>query len=213
MTPTAASEFTKHKGKTRMKYQATALALIVIVGAIDCGVASGQATPPTDQSTRSDEPQYINPTIAGYGKVVKLPNAAHQPRDGSKIVVDITKGGDPDKLNSAIEKVCRFVNIYAGAGKDSAKVDIAVVLHGDATLAILRNDSYSNRFSTKANPNLNCLSELEKAGVKVYVCGQSLTGKGAKPSEVSEQADVAVSALTALVNCQADGYAYLPMLK
>ncbi|QDT47243.1 DsrE/DsrF-like family protein [Symmachiella dynata] len=196
-----------------MKYQATVLALIVIAGVMGLGVASGQTSPSTDKSTRPAEPQYINPAIKDYGKVVQLPGAAHQPRDGSQIVVDITKGSDPDKLNSAIEKVCRFVNIYAGAGKDSAKVDIAVVLHGDATLTVLRNDAYSTRFSSKANPNLECLSELKKAGVKVYVCGQSLTGKGAKPSEVAEQADVAVSALTALVNLQADGYAYLPMLK
>jgi len=196
-----------------MKYQTTVFALVVIGGAIGFGVAADQNSPPTDKSTHPDEPQYINPTIKDYGKVVKLPNAAQQPRDGSKIVVDITKGGDPDKLNSAIEKVCRFVNIYAGAGKDSTKVDIAVVLHGDATLAILNDDAYSSRFETKANPNLECLTELQKAGVKVYVCGQSLTGKGAKPSEVAGQADVAVSALTALVNFQADGFSYLPMLK
>lgn len=196
-----------------MKYQATVLTVIMIGGAIGFGVALGQTSPPADQSTLSDEPQYISPAIAGYGKVVKLPNASHQPRDDSKIVVDITKGGDPDKLNSAIEKVCRFVNIYAGAGKSPAKVNIAVVLHGDATLAPLNAEAYSTRFKTIGNPNLDCLSELKKAGVKVYVCGQSLTGKGAKRAEVSEFADVTVSALTSLVNLQADGYAYLPMLK
>ena len=104
-----------------MKLQATVLALIVIAGVNGFGLASGQTSPPTDKSTRSDEPQYINPAIAGYGKVVQLPGAAQQPRGRSRIVVDITKGSDPDKLNSAIEKVCRFVNIYAGAGKDFVK--------------------------------------------------------------------------------------------
>jgi intracellular sulfur oxidation DsrE/DsrF family protein len=196
-----------------MKYQPVLLALVVIGGAIGLGVASGQTSRPTDQATQSEEPQYINPRIREYGKVVKLPAAAHLPRNNSRIVVDITKGGDPAELNSAIEKVCRFVNIYAGAGKDSAKVDIAVVLHGDATLAVLNHDAYTTRFKTKSNPNLKCLSELKKAGVEVCVCGQSLIGKDAKPSEVSEHVDVAVSALTALVNLQTDGYAYLPMLK
>ena len=65
--------------------------------------------------------EYINPAIAEYGKVVKLPNATHQPRNGSKIVVDVTKGGEPDKLNPAIEKVARFVNIYRGAGKGAGQ--------------------------------------------------------------------------------------------
>lgn len=167
----------KYEGMTEMKYQRRVFSLIVIGGAIGYGVALGQTSQSTDQSARSDGPQYINPAIAGYGKVVKLPNTAHQPRDGSKIVVDITKGSDPDKLNSAIEKVCRFVNIYAGAGKNPAMVGIAVVLHGDATLAVLNADAYSTRFKTKGNPNLGCLSELKKAGVRVYVCGQSLIGK------------------------------------
>lgn len=195
-----------------MKYPVTVFAFIVIGGAIGFGMAFGETTP-NDRSTCSDEPRYINPAISDYGKVVKLAGAAQQPRDGSKIVVDITKGGDPDKLNSAIEKVCRYVNIYAGAGASSAKVDIAVVLHGDTTLAALNDDAYAARFNTKGNPNLDCLSELKKAGVKVYVCGQSLIGKGAKPTEVSLQAEVAVSALTSLVNLQSDGYAYVPMLK
>lgn len=196
-----------------MNYRPALLALILIGGAIGLGAASGQTPPRTAQSNHPDEPHYIYPKIREYGKVVKLPAAAHQPRNNSKIVVDITKGGAPGKLNSALEKVCRFVNIYAGAGKESAKVDIAVVLHGDATLTVLNHDAYSTRFPTESNPNLKCLSELKKAGVEVCVCGQSLIGKDAKPSEVSEHVEVAVSALTSLVNLQTDGYAYVPMLK
>lgn len=155
----------------------------------------------------------LNPVIANYGKVVRLPKAVQQPRDGSRIVVDVTTGGEPDKLNPAIEKVCRFVNIYAAAGQQSAAVDIAVVLHGETTLTILNTDAYVTRFKTTTNPNLDCLAELHKAGVKIMVCGQSLISKGGNPDDVIETADVAVSALTALVNLQADGYAYVPLGK
>lgn len=155
--------------------------------------------------------EYSNPAIAKYGKVVRLPNAVQQPRDGSKIVIDVTKGGAPDTLNAAIEKVARFVNIYHGAGREAANVKIAVVLHGDATLTILKTDVYSDRFKTHGNPNLDCLAELNRAGVRILVCGQSLIGKGARPDQVIEISDVAVSALTSLVNLQADGYAYIPL--
>lgn len=161
----------------------------------------------------SEAPNYTNPAIAKYGKVVQLSNAAQQPRDGSKIVVDVTKGGEPAKLNPAIEKVARFVNIYRGAGKQVAKVDIALVLHGDTTLAILNSEAYAKNFGTKDNPNLDCLHQLHDAGVEIYVCGQSLIGKGGKPEEVVVFADTAVSALTALVNLQTDGYAYVPLGK
>lgn len=159
----------------------------------------------------TEPPNSTNPAISNYGKVFPLPRAAHQPQDGSKVVVDVTRGGDPGKLNPAIEKACRFVNIYAGAGKEPARADIVVVLHGDATLAVLKADAYAKRFKTDGNPNLDCLRELKKANVQVFVCGQSLIGKGARTDEVVELAEVAVSALTTLVNLQSDRYAYVPL--
>jgi len=165
------------------------------------------------QQSSTSKTQYLYPAIADYGKVVRFPNAPQQPRDGSKFVVDVTKGGEPDKLNEAYERVARFVNIYAGAGKQPASARIAVVLHGDATLTILKPEIYADRFGTKGNPNLDCLSKLREAGVEILVCGQALTSKGGKPEEVLEFADVAVSGLTALVNLQQDGYSYVPLLK
>ena len=162
---------------------------------------------------RPAKADFSNPTIADYGSVVALPDAVQQPRDGSKVVVDVTQGGDPAQLNAAVEKVARFVNIYAGAGRKPADVQFAVVLHGDATLCALNSDAYSAEFDTEGNPNLDCLHELHEAGVDVLVCGQSLIRKAHRPEEVVVFVDVAVSGLTALVNHQADGYAYVPLLK
>ena len=85
------------------------------------------------------------------------------------------------KLNSGIEKVARFVNIYAGAGAEPAEVEIAVVLHGEATLICLKPDAYAKRFKCNENPNAQCIKKLRQAGVKIYVCGQSLIGKGQHP--------------------------------
>ena len=182
------------------------------IGFVLLGVSLVAGTVMAQQSATS-KLQYTYPRIAEYGKVVQFPHAPQQPRDGSKIVVDITKGGEPDKLNGAIEKVARFVNIYAGAGKKPASARIAVVLHGDATLTMLKPEVYAKRFGTDGNPNLDCLRELRKAGVEFFVCGQALSSKGGTPEEVVDSVDVAVSGLTALVNLQQDGYSYMPMLK
>jgi len=184
----------------------------VVSGFVARGFTEAMKNHPVPNQSRKG-PNYSNPAIAKYGKVVQLHTAAQQPRDGSKIVVDVTKGGEPDKLNPAIEKVARFVNIYRGAGKKPATVDIAIVLHGEATLALLNADAYSKRFETKGNPNLDSLHELHEAGVKMFVCGQSLIGKGATSEEVVVFADVAVSAMTSLVNLQADGFSYVPLGK
>ena len=153
------------------------------------------------------------PGIDGYGKVVKLPGAAQQPRSGTQICVDVTRGGDPASLNPGIEKVAKYVNIYRGAGKQPADANIAVVLHGEATLTALNSDAYAKHFGTKDNPNFDCLHKLHEAGVEIYVCGQTLISKGGKPDEVMVFVQTAVSALTAVVNLQADGYSYVPLGK
>ncbi|MEM8667316.1 MAG: DsrE family protein [Planctomycetota bacterium] len=151
--------------------------------------------------------------VDGYGEVVQFVDAPHQPRDGSKICVDVTKGGDASELNPGIEKLAKYINIYNAAGNQPASVDIAVVLHGDATLTILNEQTYTERFKTKSNPNLDCLQKLHQAGVQFFVCGQSLTSKGGKPEQVLDFVSTAVSGVTAVVNLQTDGYAYVPLSK
>jgi hypothetical protein len=155
----------------------------------------------------------VTPKIAGHGPVVPLPNAAHQPRSGSRLLVDVTKGGRPDQVNPGLEKVAKYLNIYVGGGGEPATAKLAVVLHGDATLVALNAEAYAKEFGTESNPNLELLRKLHDADVAIYVCGQSLLSKGGQPEELVVFVETAVSALTALVNLQADGYAYLPQLQ
>ncbi len=185
---------------------------LAVPGLVPRGFVEARKNHAVPEQTQA-APQFIYPTIKDYGKVVRLAGAAQQPREGSKFCVDITRGGPPGELNPAIEKIARYVNIYGGAGKSPAKFQMAIVLHGDATLAALNTDAYVQIFHTRDNPHLDCLRKLREAGVEIYICGQSLIGKGAEPDQVAKLADVAVSALTTLVNLQADGFAYLPMLK
>lgn len=162
---------------------------------------------PGDKATAA--PNLNFPVIANHGGVVQLPNAAQQPRAGTKLLVDLTSGGDAGELNPGLEKVAKYVNLYAGGGAEPAEVKIAVVFHGDATLSVLNSKAYSARFKTDGNPNLQLLQSLNEANVELYVCGQSLVSKGSDPKEVAEFVKTAVSALTAVVNLQSDGYAYV----
>ena len=153
------------------------------------------------------------PRIEGHGRVQRFPDAPEQPRDGSKFVVDMTAGGPPDQLSKGLDKVARFVNIYSQAGKKPARARICVVLHDDATTLALNDASYAAAFDTRTNPNLPLMRDLRKAGVEFLVCGQALTHKGYQPKQTVAEVQVAVSGLTALVNRQQDGYAYVPLPK
>ncbi|MCC6509503.1 MAG: DsrE family protein, partial [Pirellulaceae bacterium] len=165
------------------------------------------------RGTAPAESKPAHPVIPKHGAVVRLPNAAHQPRAGTKVLIDVTRGSEPGELNAALEKVAKYLNIYAGGGKEPTQGLFAVVFHGDATLVVLNDDAYSARFKTKGNPTLDLLHQLHEQGVELFVCGQTLISKEAKPEEVAVFIDTAVSALTVVVNLQADGYAHVPISK
>lgn len=185
----------------------------VVSGFVAKGFDEAQRSHPVPNSDAVDAKpsEMLFPKIEGHGGVVPLPTAAHQPRSGSKVLVDITSGGDPAKVYPAIEKVARYVNIMAGAGKEPATASIALVFHGEATLAVLNDEAYAAQFQTKQNPNLPLLRALHEEGVAMFVCGQSLAGKGKSGEQVVMFVDTAVSAFTASINLQSDGYAYVPL--
>ena len=186
----------------------------VVSGFAERGFAEAMKNHPVpDSKDSSTTAPATNLLIPKHGAVVQLPNAAHQPREGTKVLIDITRGSEPAELNAAIEKVAKYLNIYAGGGAEPVKGKFAVIFHGDATLAVLNDDAYSAKFNTKGNPNLDLLHQLHEKGVELFVCGQTLISKDAKPEEVAVFVDTAVSALTVVVNLQTDGYAHLPLGK
>jgi uncharacterized protein len=188
----------------------------VVTGFVERGFAEARqnhAVPAAETTATTSKMEPLFPLIPKHGGVVPLPTAAHPPRDGAKLLIDVTRGSEPSELNPAIEKVAKYLHIYAAGGGKPAKARFTVILHGDATLAVLNHEAYAARFSVAQNPNLELLSQLQKHGVELFVCGQTLITKEAKPEEVADSVRVAVSALTVVVNSQQYGYAYVPLGK
>ena len=153
-----------------------------------------------------------HPLVKGHGGIVRLPEAAQQPRPQAKVVLDVTRGGrEANGVLTALDRVARYVNLYAeaGAGFDQG-VRVAVVFHGGATAAAL-SDAAHQRHLGKPNPDTALITTLAELGVELYVCGQSLVHNGYKPEETSEQVQTAVAAATALIELQRDGYSYMPL--
>jgi intracellular sulfur oxidation DsrE/DsrF family protein len=136
---------------------------------------------------------------------VPLPQAAEQPRTGAKAIFDITADAKSGAVNKGLEQVARLLNLYGAAGLTARDLQIAAVLHGEADKAVLSDAAYAARFKVAANPNLPLIRVLKKAGVEVFVCGQSLHELGFKAEEVAEEVPVADSAMLVLVNKQTDG--------
>ncbi|HZY89196.1 MAG TPA: DsrE family protein [Gemmataceae bacterium] len=173
---------------------------LVLTAALATGGAQGQLPP--------DKTGLIYPLVPGHGGIVPLPRAPEQPRKGAKAVFDITADAKPGGVNKGLEEVARLLNPYEAAGLTAGDVKVAAVCHGAADKAVLSDAAYFDRFKVAANPNLPLIRDLKKAGVEVFVCGQSLHELGFKAGEVAGEVPVADSAM--LVNKQADGYAYVP---
>jgi intracellular sulfur oxidation DsrE/DsrF family protein len=88
-------------------------------------------------------------------------------------------------------------------------MQLAVVVHGAAVRNILDHDAYRSRFRID-NPNLDLVEKLHAAGVRIYVCGQSLAFGGVARSDLASPVEVALSAMTMLTALQSKGYALLP---
>jgi len=156
-------------------------------------------------------PQY-GPIIEGYGPVYPIADRdVPLPADHSYRVVFDAKSyaGEPSSLNKPLESVARFINMHGANGVRLENMDIAVVVHGPALAAVLSDGAYEERHGI-ANPNSILIAKLKDAGVRFYVCGQSMAFRDVAKDELAEPVEVALSAMTMFAYLPSAGYALLP---
>lgn len=148
------------------------------------------------------------PVIDKFGPVYDVPRPDFvTPADLSyRAVFDVAQSPEAaDKLNPRIESVARFLNMHARAGVKAEQIRLAVVVHGAAGKDMLSSAAYKARFGTD-NPNAPLLAALKSNGVRVVLCGQTAAHRGYARDELAPGVEVALSAMTALVALQSDGY-------
>lgn len=144
--------------------------------------------------------------IEGYGDFKSVPNTSFKTPTKLKAVFDVyTSDDDDEKLNRGINTVARYLNMHYAAGVKPKNMKAALVLHGAAGKDILTNAAYNERFIAD-NPNTELLQKLHEAGVEIIICGQTIEFRGYKREEILDFVDVSLSAITALVSLQSQGY-------
>ncbi len=148
------------------------------------------------------------PVIDGFGAVYAVPDVDYAtPADHVyRVVFDVSGSPEtPDQLNASINTLARFLNMHAQAGVLPENLLLALVLHGGAGKDALHHDAYRKRFGIE-NPNLALLEALQQAGVRIYLCGQTASHRGYPKKDLAAPVQLALSAMTALVTLQAEGY-------
>ena len=153
------------------------------------------------------------PAVPGFGATHTAPHAAEHPSKllRYKVVFSITQGNDDKtKPNASLDKVARFMNLLAADGVQPVPGDVVAVMHGKATPIVMDEAAYRARNNGAANPNLELIDQLKKAGVSVRVCSQALAAASIASEAVDKRVEIDVAALTTLANLQLRGHALIP---
>ena len=116
---------------------------------------------------------------------------------------------EPDQMNVMFNNVARYLNMHAQAGVPRDRLDAAIVVHGPAAWELLNDDAYRARHGV-ANPNTAVMRELMEAGVEIVLCGQTAASRGVDTDLLTDGVDVGLSAMTAFLVLQEQGFRVNP---
>jgi intracellular sulfur oxidation DsrE/DsrF family protein len=149
--------------------------------------------------------------IKDYGQSfnVENPDVKTDVNANHKIIFDVTQSSqDKSVVNKYIETAARFLNMHAKAGLKPQQLHVAMTIHGGAWQDVMTNEAYKEKFGVN-NPNYELINQLTEAGVDVILCGQTAGARGLNKTNVNPQVKFALSAMTALLQYQNNGYRFM----
>ena len=149
--------------------------------------------------------------IKDYGQSfdVENPDIKTNTNAELKVIFDISQSSeDKSVVNKQIETAARFLNMHAKEGMKPEQLHTAMTIHGGAWQDVMTNEAYKEKFGVD-NPNLELINQLTEAGVDVILCGQTAGARGLNRTNVSPDVKFALSAMTALLQYQNNGYRFI----
>jgi len=126
-----------------------------------------------------------------------------------KVIFDVSQSSDDNStVNKYIVTAARFLNMHASAGMKPKQLHVAMTIHGGAWKDVMTNEAYKEKYGVD-NPNLELINQLSEAGVDIILCGQSAGARGLNKTNVNPQVKFALSAMTALLQYQNNGYRFI----
>ena len=127
-----------------------------------------------------------------------------------KLVFDVAKAADPDKLNRSIESAARFINMHVAAGVPLENIQLAVVVHGSASIEMTNQTFFAAKQGGLKNASAIAIAQLQEKGVRFYLCGQSAAANGISNFDLLPGVNMALSAMTAHALLHQQGFAINP---
>ena len=149
--------------------------------------------------------------IPDFGQTFKVENPEIKTDTNTtfKVIFDVTKSPeDITLINSYLVTAARFLNMHADVGMKPSQLKVAITVHGSAWKDMLNNSVYKEKYGCE-NPNSELLNQLNEAGVDIIMCGQTAEFRNVSKSDTSTHVKFALSAMTALLQYQNNGYRFI----
>ncbi len=155
--------------------------------------------------------EMVNPIIKSYGGIFDAPHATEKPDPNMeyKVIIDVATGSSRmDDPFYSITNVARLLNLHGMGGVKKENMKVVLAIHGGAVWSVLNNEKYNEKYGID-NPHIPLFKELQEAGVKIFVCSQSMMGRNIDHTKLAPGLETATSMLTTMTTYQLKGYAAL----
>ncbi len=145
-----------------------------------------------------------------WSGVLPVDDPTEVPETGKdyKLLFEFTSK-NPDSLakeiNTNLDEVARLLNLHYASGIRPEHIKPVILIHGPGIRAVTNNESYQKRYQMD-NPNIRLLSDMEKIGAKVIVCGQAMQFFKFERSDLLPEVKVSRTAQTVLSDYTERGY-------
>lgn len=128
-----------------------------------------------------------------------------------RVVYDISSGAIAACISRGLYYARGLIEAFGKQGVTPDRLDIHLVLHGDAATFLLNDDAYQKAVKNPFAVNLNTkiTQDLLNLGVHVEICHSVMRAKGWKPADVLPGVTIVHDGYTRLIKLQNDGYAYI----
>ena len=102
------------------------------------------------------------PLIKGFGKHAQVAHSGFEGIKAFRVAFDVAKQADAGELNRKFDSLARFLNMHAAAGVAAEDLNLALVVHGRASLDLLDHQTYA-KMHEQDNPNKDVATCIDQA--------------------------------------------------
>lgn len=114
------------------------------------------------------------------------------------------------EVNGGLGRADAFIEIMRDAGVDEHRVQVAVVVHGEAVFDVVAAAPHRAHVGESDHPNAALVERIIASGGEIWVCARSATWQGVDDNDLLPGVGVAPSAMTAHADLQRRGFALNP---